>query len=249
MADSASSPLQSDIPHVALQTTLFQQALDEHLDTSKPDLLALRQVKEWDLEWTSMEDGNNEQSGSLEIHGEHMVVTLISKCTWTSPDMGTLSFSLSARARFRNKPKQGKKQDKVANRIRAEMMKRLRDDDYVKPLLEENGLDLCEAHIHVRPGNELEERVRVDDNVAEGVRRSIYSQSEGTLGLLDLLVSLPLLPSISLAQRAKLRLLEDAMVDACEKEGENELFDELTLKVDKEEDRDETKFQKRTKRL
>jgi hypothetical protein len=53
-----------------------------------------------------------------------------------------------------------------------------------------------------------------------------------------------MLPSISLAQRARLRLLEDAMVDACEKGGENELFDELTLKVDKEADRDETDFHK-----
>jgi hypothetical protein len=70
--------------------------------------------------------------------------------------------------------KQGKKQGKVANEIGTEIMKRLRDDDYVKPLLEEDGLVLCEAHIHVNPGNELEERVRVDDNVAEGVRRSAF---------------------------------------------------------------------------
>jgi hypothetical protein len=249
MTDNASSPPESDIPHVALHTALFQQALEEHLGTSNPDTLALRQVKEWVVEWTSMEDESNVQSGSLEIHGEHMVVTFISKCTWTSPDNGTLSFSLSARARFRTNAKQDKKRDNVANTIRTAMMKRLRDDDYIKPLLEEDGLGLCEAHIHVRPGNELEERVRVDDNVAEGVRRSIYSHSEGTLGLMDLLVSLPFLPSISLAQRAKLRLLEDAMVDACEKEGENELLGELALKEEKEEDRDKNQLEKRTKRL
>jgi hypothetical protein len=207
MTDNVRSPLQSDISHVTLHTALFQRALEEHLDKCKPDPLALRQVKEWVMEWTSKEDGCNVQSGSLEIHGEHMVVTVISRCTWSSPDTGTLSFSLSAGARFRTKGKQDRKQNKVENKIRAEMIKRLKDDDYVKPLLEEDGLALCEAHIHFRPGKELEERVRVDDNVAEGVRRSIYSQSEGTLGLMDLLVSLPLMPAFSLAQRAKLRLI------------------------------------------
>jgi hypothetical protein len=33
-----------------------------------------------------------------------------------------------------------------------------------------------------------------------------------------------------LANRAKLRLLEDAMLDECEKEGEGELIQELTIK-------------------
>jgi hypothetical protein len=33
------------------------------------------------------------------------------------------------------------------------------------------------------------------------------------------------------------------MLDACEKEGENELLDELTLKEEKEEDRNKRQYQ------
>lgn len=251
MTDNDSSPPEIKIHRIPLHTGLFEEALDRHLDVSKPDPLALRQVQKWILEWTTKEDVNDVRSGSLEIHGEHMVVTLSSKCTWTSPDSGMLAFTLSARAQFQTKSeaKEAKKRDKVANKVRAEIIKHLRDDDYIKSLLEDKdvGLVLCEAHIQMCPGNELEERVRVDDNVAEGVRRCIYSQSEGTLSLMDLLVSLPFLPSVPLAQRAKLRLLEDAMVDACEKEGENELLEELTLIKEKEEDRDEKRLPKRPK--
>jgi hypothetical protein len=37
------------------------------------------------------------------------------------------------------------------------------------------------------------------------------------------------IPTTTLANRAKLRLLEDALCDACEKEGEDELLDELKI--------------------
>ena len=251
MTDNDSTPPEIKIPHILLHTGLFQEALDRHLDVSKPDPLALRQVQTWILEWTTKEDVHNVRTGSLKIHGKHIMVTLVSKCAWTSPDSGMLSFKLLAHAQFQSKSeaKGTKKREKVANKVRSETVKHLRDDDYIKPLLEDEdvGLVLCEAHIHLRPGSELEERVRVDDIVAEGVRRCIYSHSEGTLSLIDLLLSLPFLPSVPLAQRAKLSLLEDAMVDACEKEEENKLLDELSFKKEKEEDREERRLPKRPK--
>lgn len=101
----------------------------------------------------------------------------------------------------------------------------------------------------------LEERVDVVDTVAEGLHRALFSSAHyGSLDVMDLLLSLPLLPTrihinqhedaeiiqqekkkkgmmihCPLADRTKLRLLEDAMFDACEREGEEELIDELRI--------------------
>ena len=90
----------------------------------------------------------------------------------------------------------------------------------------------------------MEERVNVSDPVAEGLRRALFSQAESSLDLVEILLSLPILPTATssatatatalsftcpLANRAKLRLLEDAMLDACEREGEDDLIDDLTI--------------------
>ena len=257
MADSnGGTPIERTSSPCIPQDT-FQKALETHLDESKPDPLALWQVQEWQLIWKEQQqhadilvDDSYALNGSLEIHGAHVIVTLESQCTWTSPVSGTLDFTLLARARFSSNRDHCSKRNKAEIKIRAEMTKRLQDDDYIKPLLDSrHGLALCEAHIYWIPNKDhLEERVRVDQQVAEGVRRSIYSQSSSTLALIELLTCLPYLPLDNiLAQRAKLRLLEDAMVDACEEEGENDLLDELTLKQDDKEAKDNAK-PKRTKR-
>ena len=253
MTDHATAPTESSLTPSTLSTVLFEEALDKHLDASKPDPLALRQVQAWHLQWDN--DGgsdHNTQNGTLQIHGEHMMLMLDSHCVWSTEkvDGGTLAFTLTARARFRTKSETQKADDKTQNKkakkMSAGVIQRLCDDPYVKPLLE-RGAVLCEAHIRIQ-GDELEERVRVEEDALEGTRRCIYSHAEDTLSVLELLVSLPYLPSNSLAQRAKLRLLEDAMVDACERAGEDELLDDLSLN-EKESDQDANQLSKRSKQV
>jgi hypothetical protein len=124
------------------------------------------------------------------------------------------------------------------------------DDDGALPIL------LCEALIQqnlrsedsISGGNnsssddihELEERVNVEEGTLQGIKNAIFSKSEDNLDVLDLLLNMPYLPRSSsaaasnewpskLADRAYLRLLEDGMIDACEKEGEDDLLDDLNI--------------------
>ena len=106
-------------------------------------------------------------------------------------------------------------------------------------------------------GYELEERVNVHEESLEAIRKAILSHAEGNLDVLELLLSMPYLPRpgfagdgctdnsdqstytkalYSMAERAYLRLLEDAMFDACEKEGEDELLDDLNISDTKNDD-------------
>ncbi len=99
--------------------------------------------------------------------------------------------------------------------------------------------------------DELEERVNVEEGTLQGIKNAIFSKSEDNLDVLEILLNMPYLPRTSLpsppsdnekgdatainqwptklAERAYLRLLEDAMFDACEKEGEDELLDDLNI--------------------
>ena len=92
--------------------------------------------------------------------------------------------------------------------------------------------------------DELEERVNVEDGTLQGIKNAIFSQSEDNLDVLEIILNMPYLPRSSspssdndilnqwpskLADRAYLRLLEDAMFDSCEKEGEDELLDDLNI--------------------
>lgn len=127
------------------------------------------------------------------------------------------------------------------------------------------GVPLCEAliqsngdpnyNITVDNASEVEERVNVNTESVEGIRNAILTHCEDNLDVLELLLSMPYLPrhkfdSVDkqgdvdkqnkatmsmLAERAYLRLLEDAMYDACEKEGEDEMLDNLNIS-DKNED-------------
>mmetsp|Transcript_507 Transcript_507/g.1018 ORF Transcript_507/g.1018 Transcript_507/m.1018 type:complete len:412 (-) Transcript_507:90-1325(-) len=106
-------------------------------------------------------------------------------------------------------------------------------------------------------GGELEERVNVHEGTLEGIRMALFSHCDNNLDVLELLLNMPYFPRstksttlattmdksisesiytdatkhsmIMLAERAYLRLLEDAMFDACEREGEDELLDDLNI--------------------
>ena len=91
-----------------------------------------------------------------------------------------------------------------------------------------------------------------------GIKNAIFSHVEDNLDVFELLLNMPYLPRSSgrdgpldsavpsdlttqglepstskvcdmLGDRAYLRLLEDAMFDACEKEGEEEILDDLNI--------------------
>lgn len=162
-----------------------------------------------------------------------------------------------------------RKERSARRKLRAGMLKRMRSDALIKPILVDEGSVLCEALIqqnrHARRdaagskssamNPELEERVNVQESTLEAVRHAIFSHTEDNLDVLDILLSMPYLPRSSsrggggsgvamdgtsgnakyatalstLADRAYLRLLEDAMFDACEREGEDEMLDDLNI--------------------
>ena len=219
-------------------------------------------------------------SGRLRIQGEHMVCTLHTECWWRQKDAGANSaadalwYQCRASADFvslvddqqegeTNASSAAKDVTAAAKRIKIhqqKMIKRLSADDYIAKLRSKSKGNsvpqlLMEAAIRLDQAN-LEERVQNSQDIAEGIRRAIFSQADTTLDVLELLVNLPCLPTTSskigkssdtqlalqsssssssssavakLADRAKLRLLEDFMCDACEFEGEDELVSELEL--------------------
>jgi hypothetical protein len=183
---------------------------------------------------------------------------------------GSLYYSCHAQARFWTKSEITKrkssassndnddsaKNDKTQDKIRTKMIARLREDSYIsKHLLlpQKDGKPrsalLAQANIKV-DATDLEERVHVSDDVSEAIKRAVWSSAETPLDVIELVLNLPCLPTSSsndkshmttpLANRAKLRLLEDAMVDACEKEGEDDLIEELKISEKTKEEEPES---------
>ena len=147
---------------------------------------------------------------------------------------------------------------KAERKIRKKMISRLSQDSYISKIIalsteektsNNNVLCLAHASIYVNTDKfELEERVDVSDTVAETLRRALWSSTKSPLDIVDMILVLPSLPchnsaaanssstttssstcTTRLANRAKLRLLEDAMLDECEKEGEDQLIDDLSI--------------------
>jgi hypothetical protein len=120
-----------------------------------------------------------------------------------------------------------------------------------------DGVLLCEALIQRNETSnkhtKCEERVNVNSETIEAIRNAILSHCEDNLDILEILLSMPYLPRVgyyhekdknehnidnnikseetlkALSRRAFLCILEDAMFDACEKEGEDEMLDDLNL--------------------
>lgn len=113
-------------------------------------------------------------------------------------------------------------------------------------------MELCQATIIIHTTKSiLEERVHCSEEAAEAVRRAVFFSSESPLDVFDLVCRLPILPcstlssvldntksssksgvsqtTTPLADRAKLRLLEDATYDACDNEEEDEIVQELNI--------------------
>eukprot|EP00980_Cylindrotheca_fusiformis_P003319 scaffold746_cov123-Cylindrotheca_fusiformis.AAC.7 len=248
-SSSSSGP---PIVRIPLALSGFESAIEQFIQDNRPDPLSLKQIRGWSLQWEKQQSDprkvlafkpSHAIEGTLQIVGDYMVVSLIVLCCWfsqpPSPKFGKLYFSCHVRAKFTDNDKL----DKVQTRINSKVTKRLAKDSYIAKLLTTNksGILLAQAKIHVEE-NDLEERVDVSEQVSEAVKRAIWSSAESPLDVIELILQFPFLPTTlhkslsattELANRAKLRLLEDAMVDACEQEGEDHILEDLDISTDK----------------
>ncbi|GKY91014.1 hypothetical protein MPSEU_000074200 [Mayamaea pseudoterrestris] len=189
-------------------------------------------------------------------HPIHLVLS--SSCVWTET---SLDWTCRVRAEVAQPPTETK-QRKIFKRLLERLEKddyisklfvngkkkdkeRDANDDVGEDDSSPDGPILAEASIRT-PNSGLEERVFTDPDVAEGLRRSIWNTAQDPIDILEFVIQyLPLLPCVGssleqrqpsmtkLANRAALRLLEDAMCDACEREGEEELVQDLHIQQKK----------------
>ena len=119
---------------------------------------------------------------------------------------------------------------------------------------------LCSASMDTKHEQSYhnEERVYCDETIGEAIRRTIYSSSDSVLDIVDILFRLPYLPctdshavtttttptsgghdgtattttttTTKLADRVRLRLLEEATYDVCDNEPDEEIVDDLSIK-------------------
>lgn len=230
---------------IKLSQDEIKESLTKYIEYVKLDFLAQRQVEAWKIEWE--DDGCVEHAdvpalqfepthalvGSMLIQGgghEFLKVRLHATCWWNSSN---LMYNCLASASF----------DKTmcSNKADRKVHDRLYQDDYISKLVLKDGISsspaLCSATIY-QSSSELEERVQCDEEVGEGIRRAVFSHADSPLDVFQLLLNLPILPSqrSNLAARAKLRLLEDAMCNACEHEEEDEIVSTLRLEENKDID-------------
>jgi hypothetical protein len=153
-------------------------------------------------------------------------------------------------------PPKKSKEDKVQEKITSRMVERLRDDAYIAKWLlvpdKQQSKDsepslLYEARILLQnDSSQLEERVDTLPDVAEAIRRAVFFSAQDSLDVLEVVLALPWLPVVkhapvllsknqtsALADRARLRLLEDAMCDACEQQGEEDMVQDLDIQAKK----------------
>mmetsp|Transcript_8777 Transcript_8777/g.21428 ORF Transcript_8777/g.21428 Transcript_8777/m.21428 type:complete len:307 (-) Transcript_8777:389-1309(-) len=199
--------------------------------------------------------------GTLEICGDYVAVTLESVCTWADGDSAKSDIAEDGRLYYTCRLKSGRfierqnEEAKTERKIRKKMISRLRQDSYITKLLEfkednhSSKLCLAQASIYVNSNTfELEERVNVSEFTAEILRRALWPSTTSSLDVVEVILILPSLPCRSsggvstgttrLANRAKLRLLEDAMLDECEKEGDDHLVEDLIISTEIESQQD-----------
>jgi hypothetical protein len=267
MGDNSSSDKPtSNTTRIAIPSKGFSEAIEHYIDYNRPDPLSAKQLRGLSLEWKDEEiqgdtfpfHPSHALQGTLQIGGDYLVVSLKVSCAWfsevSSPKYGKLYYSCHASARClgedelkKRKTSDDDKQEKIQDKIRSKMVKRIAKDSYVSKILSDKGEEkvalLAQANIQVATNN-LEERVDVSEQISEAIKRAIWSSAETPLDVVELILQFPFLPTTvhkklmettELANRAKLRLLEDAMVDACEQEGEDKILEDLGISSKHEE--------------
>lgn len=195
-------------------------------------------------------------SGTLSWNGDYLAAILNVSCSWrqeekTKADESSPSSFLQivCNVSIEELPlahvSSEEGTDRKQSKIHSKMIRRLRKDDYISKLLGAKPKELFRASIRVDPtSKQFQERVDYDFDKAEAIRRAVFSSAEAPIDVLDLVCRFPYLPgtyhttmptTTSLADRAMLRLLEDATYDACENEGEEEIVEDLSLKDEEEQ--------------
>jgi hypothetical protein len=188
---------------------------------------------------------------TIQSNSSHVTVFIRVLSEWTQPktnDSSILRLELSVRAsiihntddhedcdkekrkKTLRRKKMSESQSEVPHRPRfSGIIQRIQQDDYIQKLLQEQFNPVCQAIVRTDI-DQLEERVWMDQTILEAIRRAIYPHASSTISVVELLTCFPFLSEVPiLGQRAKLRLLEDAMLDVCDQEGDDELLDELSL--------------------
>ena len=184
-------------------------------------------------------------SGDLVWEGEYVKLTLNVFCCWEGAKKdGSIYFLCDCvRGEFAEAPTTDEsfpeKEVKAAKRVHQKMIERLQKDDYIKKLIKGDRRTFLQATVSIKSRGELEERVYCDEDTAEAIRRGLFTTAENRLDVFDWMMYLPILPSVAhegqvsvttpLADRVKLRFLEEATCDACDQEGEEELVEELHI--------------------
>lgn len=214
--------------------------------------------------WKSEPKSNSQSNHNNRQYGELFFTCHATARFWTKSELKERRRQAINQEEIEGENRNDKK---VQDKIRSKMVARLRDDAYVSKLLVGNTSNkdasesssagtkailwtpplLAQAKIRFSV-SDLEERVKVSEDVCEAIKRAIWASAESPLDVVEVLLHMPFLPTTTstiidqessepeirslktpLANRAKLRLLEDAMCDACEKEGEEELLDDLNI--------------------
>jgi hypothetical protein len=183
-------------------------------------------------------------SGTLDIFGEYMILALHILCYWMG-DLSNGSFQFTCHASVRPNATH-------ATKLHGTMIQRLSSDEKIRTILmtpttdsATNGTEksevLCSAFLDTKSApdrpSQIEERVYCAEPVAEGIRRAILSCADSSLDVFDFVCQLPFLSSesndgglSSLADRARLRILEEATYDACDNEPDDELVEDLRIR-------------------
>jgi hypothetical protein len=173
-------------------------------------------------------------AGTLIWKGDYLHLHLATRCEWKgTAQEGAMDFSCAVtRAEFTTAPVSTEK-------VHQKMIQRLGADDYIAKLLR-GPQSLVEATVVLDRAGSLEERVYCDEGTAKAIQRGLFSSADGTIDVFDWVLSLPLLPCAAhkesgvsvttpLADRVRLRCLEEATYDACEQEEEEELVENLHI--------------------
>lgn len=198
-------------------------------------------------------------SGTLDIFGEYMIVNLHILCYWMG-DVSNGSFRFTCHSSVRPN-------DTHTTKMHRTMVQRLSSDKYIQTILMVPTTDaaingtqkselLCSAFLDTKSApdqpSQMEERVYCAEPVAEAIRRAIFSCADSPLDIFDFVCRLPFLSShatdsglSSLADRARLRILEEATYDACENEPDDELVEDLSIREPNNDDGDGDESERR----
>ena len=228
---------------IEIQSSHFAKALERFVHENKPDPLVKRQFRSWTFQWnqgerteeaeekieTTPDEAHYFLSGTLRwSDNEKCTATLVTSCRWkgTSKD-GQIDFHCKGYIDFQ----------KANTKVHKKVMQRMLQDSYVQEFLPPTEHDVLEARIRIHEQS-LEEVVHVNQKAARALQRTLFTSAQDTMDVFDLLLTFPFLPctfhtdsraTTDLADRVRLRILEDVTYDACEEEEEQEMVQDLHI--------------------